>query len=113
MTRTSFMKLKNRWLVIGFVLAAIVTLALGARLVTRAVYWATHQDLPIEGWMTVGYVARSHGLEPTDLISALGPPYTLGDRRPLVGIAEARGVSLNVMAAELETAIKRAREARP
>lgn len=113
MTRTSFIKLKNRWLVIGFVLAAIVTLALGARLVTRAVYWATHQELPIEGWMTVGYVARSHGLEPTDLISALGPPYTLGDRRPLVGIAEARGVSLDVMAAELETAIKRAREARP
>ena len=104
---------RRRWLIIAFALAAFVTLALGARLVIRAAYWSTHQDVAIEGWMTVGYVARSRGLEPADLIEALGGSYTLGDRRALTAMAEARGVPLDQLIAEIEAGLAKARESAP
>ena len=100
-------------LIIAFALAALITVALGARLVIRAAYWSSHQDVAIEGWMTIGYVARSRGLEPADLIKVLGPSYTLGDRRPLSTLAEARGVSLDTLVTQIETGIAQARGSSP
>jgi hypothetical protein len=101
------------WLTAAFVIAALVTAALGARLIIRAAYWATHQDVAIEGWMTVGYVARSRGLEPADLIKALGDSYTLGDRRALAALAAARGVPLDQLIAEIEAGLAKARGSAP
>lgn len=100
-------------MMIAFVVAALVTAGLGARLVIRATYWATHQEVTIEGWMTVGYIARSRGLEPTDLINALGSAYTIGDRRTLIAIAQARGVRLDQLVAEIEAGVAKARGTNP
>lgn len=104
---------RRRWILIGFLLAALVTIALGARLVVRTAYWVAHENVAIEGWMTVGYVARSRGLEPADLIAALGPTYSLGDRRLLSAVADARGVPLEYIIKEIEAGIAKARGTAP
>lgn len=96
------------WLTSAFVLACAVTLFFGGRFVAYSVYWATHQEVPVEPWMTVGYVARSWGLDPRELDAAAGLPLpeVKGRPQPLSEIAADRGVPVAELIAEVEAAVR-------
>lgn len=91
----------------AFLLACLATLFFTTRLVVKTVYWASHQEEPVRPWMTVGYVARSWGLDPMelDLAAGLPVPEVKGRPQPLSEIAKDRGVPVEQVIAELEAAI--------
>lgn len=95
------------WLTSAFLLACAVTLFFAGRFTFYTVYWATHRELPVEPWMTVGYIARSWGFDPRALDAAAGlpPPEVRGHPQPLLEIARARGVPVAEVIAEIEAAI--------
>ena len=101
------------WLRIAFGLALIATLVFGARLVTQAVYWndPRHQDQAIEGWMRLGYVARSWDVPPEILRDATGLPLAQTGGRTLDDIAQRLEVSLPELIETLQRAIDGHREA--
>ncbi len=91
----------------AFVLACAVTLFFAGRLVFYTVYWSTHREMPVQGWMTVGYVARSWGVEPRELDVAAGlpQPQVKGQPQTLAEIAADRGVPVDEVIAEVEAAL--------
>lgn len=91
----------------AFVLACALTLFFAGRLVFFTAYWATHREMPVQAWMTVGYVARSWGLDPRELDAAAGLPLpeVLGRPQPLAEIARDRGVPVEAVIADVEAAI--------
>ncbi len=106
-----------QWLLTGVLVAALVLGGMFTfRTVRFALYWGQHRDDPIERWMPIDYVARSYGVPPDRLRSALGLPLpstgVRPDRRPLGKIAETSGRSFEELRAILEVAIAQEREAR-
>jgi hypothetical protein len=91
----------------AFVLTCALTLFLAGRFTVYTVYWATHQEEPIQPWMTVGYVARSWGLDGRDIdaLAGLPLPEVKGRPQPLAEIAADRGVAVEEVIAEVEAAI--------
>lgn len=96
----------------AFLLACAVTLFFAGRLVFFTAYWATHREMPVAPWMTVGYIARSWGLDPRALDAASGLPEPEVKNRPqsLAEIARDRGVPVDEVIAEVEAAVTRMRE---
>ncbi len=94
-------------LVAAFVLACAVTLFFAGRLVFFTLYWSdpAHQNQAVEPWMTVGYIARSWHLEAQDLGALAGLPQIKGHPQSLAELAQARGVAIAVIIADVETAI--------
>jgi len=96
--------------------AFLVSLSLAIFFVVRAVrpmiYWHYHQDEPIRGWMTLGYVAHSYHVPPHVLHQALGLP-DQPDRRPLREIAKAQNRSMDEIRNLLLEAILQARRPYP
>lgn len=107
----------RQWLVVAlFVLVLGATGLHTARTVRRAAYWREHQDEPIRGWMTVGYVAHSYHVPPYVLYQALDlphDPHEPHDRRPLREIAREQGRTLEEITLVLQDAIKHARPPYP
>jgi hypothetical protein len=99
----------------AFLLACAVTLFFGGRFAVYSVYWATHQEQPVAPWMTVGYVARSWGLEPRALDAEAGTPIpqVKGHPQTLEEIARDRGVPVAEVIAEVEAALARMRSTEP
>jgi hypothetical protein len=99
------------WLTSAFVLACVVTLFFAGRFTVYTVYWATHQNQPVQPWMTVGYVARSWGLEPRALDAEAGTPLpqVKGHPQTLDEIARDRGVPVTDVIFEVEAAVERMR----
>ena len=101
----------NRWLTLSF----LITLTLALFFIIRAsvffVYWQNHADEPIEGWMTVRYVARSYRVDPRIVHDAVGLPDTGPDRRPLIKIAREDGEPLDQITARILEAIRNDRAA--
>lgn len=97
---------QNRLLVAAFALAAAATLFFAVRLVVFTLYWSdpTHREIHVEPWMTVGYVARSWGLKPQDLNTALGLPPSAGRPRPIGVLADEAGVPVEDLVRRVETA---------
>ncbi|MFM7335703.1 MAG: hypothetical protein ACKO1H_15065 [Tabrizicola sp.] len=97
------------WLTSAFLLACAVTLFFAGRFAVYTVYWATHQEVPVQPWMTVGYVARSWGLEPRALNAEAGMPLpeVKGHPQTLEEIARDRGVPVAEVIAEVEAAMAR------
>jgi hypothetical protein len=97
------------YLVSAFLLACAVTLFFGVRFVSKAIYWANpaHQQQAVEGWMTVGYIAKSWGLDPRALddLAKLPLPEEKGHPQPLVEIARDRAVPVSEVIADVEAAI--------
>ena len=95
------------WLTLAFLLACAVTLFFAGRLVVYTAYWSTHRELPVEPWMTAGYVARSWDLDPRALEAAAGlpPPQDRGHPQPLAEIARDRGQPVEELIAEVRAAI--------
>jgi hypothetical protein len=99
----------KRLLLIGsFVIALLITLFFGVRLVRRILYRPTRE--PIRAWMNIGYVARAYGVPPRVLEEALGlPPGPPPDRRPISEIAKAQNRTTAQVIQILEKAIEQAR----
>lgn len=105
---------RRHWILLALFLAAAAASGVFAtRLVVQTLYWSSHRDEPIAGWMTLGYVAHSHRVPPWVLRQALDLPPDLPDRRPLGEIATARGVPLDALRLRLEHAIAAARPPNP
>jgi hypothetical protein len=83
------------------------------RTIRDAIYWHSHQDEPIHGWMNVGYVAHSYSVPPHVLYKALGLPYRPPDKRPLREIARSQQRSMDQIKAILQDAIIHARPPYP
>lgn len=97
------------YVVTAFLLASAVTLFFAVRLLSQAIYWAdpAHREQAVEGWMTVGYIARSWNLEGRDIdaVASLPLPHVKGHPQPLVEIAKDRGIPVADVIAEVEKAI--------
>lgn len=82
-------------------------------IVRDVIYWHYHQDEPIRGWMSIGYVAHSYRVPPHVLYQALGLPHKPLDRRPLREIARSQRRSMDEIRALLQNAIIHARPPYP
>jgi hypothetical protein len=87
--------------------ALAVSLFFAVRLVAFWIYWAdpAHRDQAIEPWMTPGYVAHSWGLPREIAFEALDLPPAPGGPRSLQELAEERGVTVELLAQDLQAAI--------
>lgn len=101
------------WLTSAFLLACAVTVFFAGSFAWHTVYWATHQEEPVRGWMTVGYVARSWGLDgrEIDRLAGLPLPEVKGRPQTLREIAADRGVPVAEVVAEVEAAVATLRAA--
>ncbi|MDF1607447.1 hypothetical protein PZ897_04595 [Hoeflea sp. YIM 152468] len=101
----------NRWLTVSF----LITLTLALFFIIRAgvffIYWQNHADEPIEGWMTVRYVARSYRVDPRIVHDAINLPEKTPDRRPLIKIAREQGRPLDALTAAIIHAVETDRAA--
>ena len=87
--------------------AIAVSVFFAVRLVAFWLYWAdpAHQDQAIEGWMTPGYVAHSWDVPRRVTFGALDLSPQPGKPMTLKEIAQARGVSVEELTAELRAEI--------
>jgi len=92
-------------IILGVAIAVSVFFAV--RLVAFWIYWAdpAHRNQAIEGWMTPGYVAYSWDVPREVTFGALDLPPKPGERVTLADLAQARGVSVEALAAELRSEI--------
>jgi hypothetical protein len=103
----------HQWLVVGvFLLVAGFTTYKAVNMARRMIYWQTHHDEPIHGWMNVGYVAHSYRVPPNVLYQALDLPQT-PDKRPLRDIAKVQHRSMDDIRAILQGAIIHAHPPNP
>lgn len=105
------------YLVSSFLLACVVTLFFGVRFVSKLVYWAdpAHHEQTVQGWMTVGYVARSWDLDAREIdeVAGLPLPKVKGHPQPLSEIAADRGVPVETVIDAVERAILLLRQREP
>ena len=102
----------NRWLTISFLLTLMLALFFIIRAGIFFVYWQNHADEPIEGWMTIRYVANSYRVDARIVHDALGLPQTGPDRRPLIKIAREEGQPLDALTKSILDAIGADRKGR-
>lgn len=102
----------NRWLTVSFLLTLTLALVFTIRAGVFFVYWQHHEDEPVEGWMTIRYVAKSYRVSPGILHDAIGLPRTGPDHRPLIKIARERDQPLDALTAQIIAAIESERAAR-
>lgn len=103
----------NRWLTLSFLLTSTLALVFIIRAGVFLVYWQNHADEPVEGWMTIRYVANSYRVDPKIIHDALGLPRTGPDRRPLIRIARERGQPLDALTSAIVDAIEADRASHP
>lgn len=98
---------RKRALLITFVVMACITLFFAGRFTYSLIYWSNpaHQYQPIEGWMTIGYIANSHHVERDELVAALGLEAFKGRRIGIDRIAHEKGLDFNIFKAEIEAKI--------
>jgi hypothetical protein len=101
------------WLTSAFLLACVLTVVFAVRFVGHTVYWANHRDEAVRPWMTVGYVARSWGLDgrEIDALAGLPLPEVKGHPQTLAEIAADRGVPVAEVIAEVESAVAKLKAA--
>lgn len=95
-------------LALAFVLALGLTLAFATRFVMQVIYWSNpaHQNLQVQGWMTMGYIGRSWGLPARKIEAVAGlPPPVAGQPQTLEQIAQATGQPLAEVIARVEAAL--------
>ena len=94
---------------VAFLLSVAIAVVFVVRAVQPVIYWHYHQDEPIRGWMTMGYVAHSYHVPRHVVHSAIGLPDQPPDRRPLREIAKAQHRSTDEIRTALLAAIVQAR----
>ena len=97
----------------AFAIALGLTVFFGVRFITDAIYWSDprHQDQPLAGWMTPGYVAMSWDIPRDVMHEMLPPPPDQRGRHRLDQIAEDRSIALSVLITQIEAEIARYRAA--
>lgn len=101
-------------LVLGvLVLSLCLALFFAGRFTLRAIYWSQHREAAVAGWMTVGYVGRSWGLDPREIDALAGLPLPEGKPLTLEEIARQRGVPVAEVIAAVETAVAALRAGGP
>ncbi|PIV74471.1 MAG: hypothetical protein COW55_09170 [Rhodobacteraceae bacterium CG17_big_fil_post_rev_8_21_14_2_50_65_11] len=87
--------------------ALAISVFFAVRLVAFWIYWAdpAHRDQGIEGWMTPGYVAYSWDVPRAVTFDALDLPQRSGAPVTLADLAQARGVPVAALSADLRAAI--------
>lgn len=102
-----FLWRRHRAAVLIFTLALAAVLFFGTRVTMRWVYWndPAHQDQPIAGWMTPGYIAQSYGVDMEVIRAALALDADSPHRQPLDEIARASGADRADLVAAIEAAI--------
>ena len=115
MNALRFLWRQHRAALLIFMLALFGVVFFGARMTMMWVYWSNpaHQDQPIEGWMTPGYIAQSYGVDMDVIREALALDENSPHRMPLDEIARASGASRADLVAEIEAAIATARAGAP
>lgn len=100
---------KHRLLLVAFAVACLITLFFAARFSFYTIYWQqpAHQNQPLQGWMTIGYIAHSYRLPRDELANALALEPGLGKRLTIAEIARQRGVPVSALVAEINAAIAR------
>ncbi len=98
---------RHPFLTLAFALAVALTLFFAGKFVTRAIYWAdpAHQNQPVAGWMTVGYIGRSWDVPPPEIDRIAGFDRPEGKPMTLQQIADQRGVPVAEVIRAVETAI--------
>mgnify|MGYP000740106791 FL=1 len=99
----------NRLLVIAFAVALAFTVVFGIRTTASFLYWSSHQNMPVAGWMPAGYVAKSHRVDIEVVREALGLGPQDRDRRPIARIARDRGVPVEILIRDVNAALKTAK----
>ncbi|WP_146195125.1 hypothetical protein [Pararhodobacter marinus] len=99
-------------LLTGFGLAVALSLFFAVRLALGAFYWSdpAHRDQAVEGWMPLGYVARSWDVPRAAMQEIAGIDQVPSGRRSLEMIARDEGVPLKTLILRIETGISRYRE---
>jgi hypothetical protein len=97
---------------VAFLLSLSVAVVFVVRAVRPVIYWHYHQDEPIRGWMSLGYVAHSYHVPPHVLHQALGLP-DKPDKRPLREIAKEQNRSMDEVRTLLLQAIAQTRQPHP
>lgn len=101
----------NRLLVIAFAVALSLTIIFGVRTAAFYIYWSAHQNVPVAGWMSPGYVAKSYRVDVEVVRAALGLDLQSRDRRPIGRIAAERSLPVEQLIRDVNEAIEAAREA--
>lgn len=90
---------------IGFIIAALIFLLFISRLLFSIYYWSDkdRQYQPLEQWMTIGYIARSYGVDRLKLIDQF--PYNLDQakRKSLKEIAALNNVAVEEVIREINS----------
>ncbi|MFN7010713.1 MAG: hypothetical protein ACK4PN_11845 [Allorhizobium sp.] len=110
---------RHRLLLIAFVATTLIALFFALRFLIFVLYWSdpAHRNQPLEGWMTIGYVAHSYDVPRdrlTEILNLAPPDETDRKARPtLERIARDRGQTLNALKAEIDAAILKLRSQEP
>ncbi|HEX6186433.1 MAG TPA: hypothetical protein VFZ40_00020 [Pyrinomonadaceae bacterium] len=97
-----------------FLVAVLVTSLFTIRVVRHASRLRARVDEPVQAWMSVPYIARSHRVPPSLLFQAIGvQPGPPPDRRPIREIARAQGRPVEELISQLNEAIRHARQGSP
>lgn len=99
----------NKILVIAFAIALSLTVVFGVRTTVFLFYWSSHQNVPVEGWMPPGYVAKSYRVDIEVVREALGLDPQGRDRRPIARIAKDRGMPVADLIRAVNEALKSAK----
>lgn len=98
---------RHRLATLLFAGALLIALFFAIRLAAFTIYWADpgRREAEIEGWMTPGYVALSWKVPKPVIVEAISLDGREGGRMRLADIARERGVSLEALIGDIETAI--------
>lgn len=97
----------DRLLFPAFLAACIVAAIFAIRFLLFAFYWhdPAHRDQPLEGWMTMRYIAHSYHVPPQALAEQLDLEPLPEKRRTISEIAKENGIELDAMKARIDGAI--------
>nr|WP_306266073.1 hypothetical protein [Pararhizobium sp. IMCC3301] len=96
---------------VAFLIVTGLVVFLAIRLVVSTLYWEQHRNEPIQPWMTLNYVSRSHSVPKDYLADALDLPPDLRKRVSLAEVAARRGQSVGILTAEMSAIIAAYHEA--
>ena len=96
---------QHRFIFIGFVAAALITVLFAIKTVSGVIYWSQHRNTSIEPWMTIGYIAHSYRIDPRTLGDALGLTREEARNKPVGEIAEDVGMEFPRLRTEIVTII--------
>ncbi|MFQ5624265.1 MAG: hypothetical protein ACE5FS_12830 [Paracoccaceae bacterium] len=87
MSRLRSLWREHRLLLVAFVIASLAVVFLAVRLTVFTIYWSRYRNAPLQGWMPIGYVAKSYDVPREALAAALGVANGSRRRMSLADIA--------------------------